>query len=279
MLYGLPPPTPKETPELLRQLFVKKEDIFEEKYVKILEKIIKVRKDIEHGTKKDISGKEIDELYEDSGNFLERVKKLFEDIEEIKQKEELVKIYDDVLLAIREVLKVEDLPEVKEEDLFETLKQKLVNPGKIPSVILTELKDLEKEKAEFQKGKLSKAELNKAVQDARIIIRKLIEYVQRTRSRQMEQIKLRVKYGEKVGEVLFLSEHAFFVMDIEKEKKTFKKAIVTDEGDVSDIKDSSMEELEAELVNPTKSRKLFISGKLLKNLEGVFGEQVEILVA
>ena len=40
-----------------------------------------------------------------------------------------------------------------------------------------------------------------------------------------------------------------------------------------------MEELEGELANPTKSRKLFISGKLLKNLESVFGEQVEILVA
>lgn len=279
MLYGLPPPTPKETPEVIRQIFVKKEEIFEEKYVKILEKIIKVRKEIEHGSKKDISGKEIDELYEDSETFLQRVKKLFEDIEEIKKKEELVKIYDDVLLAIREVLRVEDLPEVNEDELFETLKQKLVNPGKLPPAVFTELKELENEKREFQKGKLSKAELNKAVQDARSIIRKLIEYVQRTRSRQMEQIKLRVKYGEKVGEVLFLSEHAFFVMDIEKEKKTFKKAIVSDEGDVSEIKESSMEELEAELVNPTKSRKLFISGKLLKNLESVFGEQVEILVA
>jgi uncharacterized protein (UPF0332 family) len=121
MLYGLPPPTPKETPDLLRQLFVKKEDIFEEKYVKILEKVIKTRKDIEHGTKKDISGKEIDELYEDSEEFLGRIKKLFEDIEEIKQKEELVKVYDDLILSVREVLKVEDLPEVKEGNCLRPL--------------------------------------------------------------------------------------------------------------------------------------------------------------
>jgi hypothetical protein len=117
--------------------------------------------------------------------------------------------------------------------LFETLKQRLINPGKLPPSIFTDLKELEKEKEEFERGKLSKAELNKSVQDSRSIIRKLVEYVQRTRSRQMEQIKLRIKYGEKVGEVLFLSEHAFFVMDIENEKRKFKRALVNEEGEIS----------------------------------------------
>src|SRR5690606_20265345 len=57
MLYGIPPPTPKETCELLRDVFVKKEKLLEEEYVKILENVIKVRKDIEHGTKTEVSGK------------------------------------------------------------------------------------------------------------------------------------------------------------------------------------------------------------------------------
>ncbi|MGV8162516.1 MAG: nucleotidyltransferase domain-containing protein [Candidatus Nanoarchaeia archaeon] len=278
MLYGLPPPTPKETPDLLRQLFVKKEKIIEEKYIKTVEKILKTRKDIEHGTKKEVSGKEIDELYEETEAFLNRAKKLFEEIEELKQKEELVKIYDDVILAVREVLKVEDLPEVKEEELFDTLKHRLINSGKLPPAIITELKEIEKEKEEFKAGKLSKAETNKAVQNARSLIRKLIEYVQRARSRQMEQIKLRVKYGEKIGEVLFLSEHIFFVMDLEKDDKKFKRAIIDEEGNISHAKDSSIEELEHELTKPMKPRKLFISNILLKNLESVFGTEVEILV-
>ena len=62
MLYGLAPPTPRETPEVMRNIFVKKEKIFDEKYVGILEKTISVRKDIEHGVKKTLSGKELDEL-------------------------------------------------------------------------------------------------------------------------------------------------------------------------------------------------------------------------
>jgi len=43
---------------------MKKEKIFEEEHVKTLEKVLKVRKDIEHGKKKVVSGAEIDELLE-----------------------------------------------------------------------------------------------------------------------------------------------------------------------------------------------------------------------
>ena len=43
-------------------IFVKKEKLLEEKYVKILEKNILVRKELEHGTKKELTGKEVDEL-------------------------------------------------------------------------------------------------------------------------------------------------------------------------------------------------------------------------
>ncbi|MFA6072548.1 MAG: nucleotidyltransferase domain-containing protein [Candidatus Woesearchaeota archaeon] len=279
MLYGLPPPTPKETPELLRQIFTKKEKILEEKYIKTVEKILKVRKDLEHGTKKEVSGTEIDELLSETEDFLKRSKTLFEDIEDLKRKEELIKIYDDVLLAVREVLKLEDLPEVKEEDLFDTLKHKMINSGKLHPSMLTELKDLEKEKEEFKNGKLTKAEINKAVQNARTLIRNLVEYVQRTRSRQMEQVKLRVKYGEKLGEVLLLSEQIFFVMDLAKDDKKFKRAIMNEEGVISHVKDSSIEELEKELMTPVKPRKLFITNNLLVSLELVFGDKVEIIIA
>ena len=58
MMFGLAPPTPRETAELMREVFVKKEGFLEEKFVKILERNIEVRKDLEHGTKKELTGKE-----------------------------------------------------------------------------------------------------------------------------------------------------------------------------------------------------------------------------
>src|SRR3989338_11595461 len=62
MLFGVPPPAPRETAELMREIFVKKEKLLEEEYVKILENNIKIRKDLEHGTLKNITGKEVDKL-------------------------------------------------------------------------------------------------------------------------------------------------------------------------------------------------------------------------
>ena len=37
MLYGLPPPIPTETPEVMRQIFVDREKLLEPEFVKILE--------------------------------------------------------------------------------------------------------------------------------------------------------------------------------------------------------------------------------------------------
>ncbi|MBI4980958.1 nucleotidyltransferase domain-containing protein [Candidatus Woesearchaeota archaeon] len=86
MLYGLPPPTPRETPDVLEEIFVKKEKILEKEYVDILRNNVKIRKDIEHGTKAELSGTEMDQLLKNAEKFLERIKKLFKDIEETHDK-------------------------------------------------------------------------------------------------------------------------------------------------------------------------------------------------
>ncbi|MEK7729894.1 MAG: hypothetical protein AAB354_15915, partial [candidate division KSB1 bacterium] len=59
MMHGIAPPAPRETAQLMREIFGKKLKIFEEEFVKILEHNIQVRKDLEHGTLKELSGKEI----------------------------------------------------------------------------------------------------------------------------------------------------------------------------------------------------------------------------
>lgn len=57
MMYGVPPPTPKETPDVLTEVFVEKDKLLEKEYVDILKRNIKVRKDMEHGTKKNFQEK------------------------------------------------------------------------------------------------------------------------------------------------------------------------------------------------------------------------------
>ena len=64
----------------MREIFVQKEKMLEDKFVKTLEKVIDVRKSIEHGEKKDVTGKEIDELLNESDKYLKRIKRLFTQI-------------------------------------------------------------------------------------------------------------------------------------------------------------------------------------------------------
>src|SRR3989344_4735794 len=66
MLYGLPPPTHKEAPILMKKIFVDKEKMLEKKYVNILDKSVKMFKAYEHDPKYKVSGKQIDELVKES---------------------------------------------------------------------------------------------------------------------------------------------------------------------------------------------------------------------
>ena len=75
----------------------KKEKLLEENYVKILEKNIAVRKELEHGTKKELTGKEVDELLSNADKYLKRIKRLFTQIEKIKAEESMLNTYDSVV--------------------------------------------------------------------------------------------------------------------------------------------------------------------------------------
>src|SRR3989339_532250 len=103
MLYGIPPPTPKEAVKLMEEIYVKKEKLLEKKYVDILEKIRKTFKDIEHGELKEVSGKDIDKLLTDCKDYLERIKKFHKDLQEIIKAK---KDFDAKKLSKQEVNKV-----------------------------------------------------------------------------------------------------------------------------------------------------------------------------
>lgn len=278
MLYGIPPPTPKETPELIRQLFVHKEKIFEEEYVKIIEKVLKVRKDIEHGNKKAVTGAEIDELLEGSEKYLKRLKKLFDQIDEIKEKESVAETYDAVVTIARDVLRFEGVSEVKDEELLEQFEKSVVNRGVLPAKTGRLLKEVVKAKADYDKGKLTRAETQDAKKTGRELIKDLVEHLQRKRGRELERVKIRVKHGERYGEVILLDRTAFIIHDIDHEEKEVTSAQIKDDGSLGSVKKSSLEELEKALAKTEIPTKAYIKQPIFDNLVEIFGKDVEILV-
>jgi len=278
MLYGVPPPTPKETPELMREIFVKKEKMLEEEYVKILEKNIKVRKDIEHGTKKSLTGTEVDTLLKGAEKYLKRVKKLFEEIQETKEKEDMVHLYDTVVTIIRDVLKLEGIEKVSDLEVVRIFEDELISAGKIPAKFLRLLNEIIKAKKDYDTGKLTKAEVDKIKKKSGEFIKFLVEYMQRKRGVELERARIRVKHGNRYGEVLLLDKEAFIIHDIDHEEKGINKARIKTDGSLAVPEKSSLEELEQALANTEIPAKSFIKEPIFEDLKKFFGKDVEILV-
>src|SRR3989338_4823864 len=125
MLHGVPPPAPKETGSLMREIFVRKEKLLEDKFVKILEDNIEVRKQIEHGEKKELTGKEVDELLDNADKYLKRINRLFTQIERMKEQEDMVHIYETVVTIIRDVLKLEGIEKVSDIEIVKIFEDEL----------------------------------------------------------------------------------------------------------------------------------------------------------
>ena len=278
MLHGVPPPAPKETADLMREIFVKKERLLEDKFVNILDKVIKNRKDIEHGLKKETSGKEIDEMLDEADKYLKRINRLFTQIERIKEEKDMLNVYDTIVTIIRDVLKMEGIERVADEEVVKLFEDELISEGKIPAKYLRILNEIIKAKKDYNEKKLTKPEVEKVKKDSGVFIKFLVEYMQRKRGRELERAKIRVKHGNRFGEVLLLEGQAFIIHDIDKEEKEISKAVLNKDGSLGTVSRSSLEEMEKVLAKVEIPPKTFIKEKIFENLKNIFGKDVEVLI-
>ena len=107
----------------------------------------------------------------------------------------------------------------------------------------------------------------------------MVEYMQRKRGREIERAKIRVKHGNRYGEVILLDKTAFIIHDIDHEDKEISKAKIKDDGSLGTTQKSSLEELEKSLANINIPPKVFIKEPIFENLKNIFGKDVEILVS
>ena len=273
MLYGVNPPTPKETIDLMEEIFVKKEKILEKKYVDILADIRKWYKDLEHEKIKKITGKQIDTLLKESRDYLARIRKLFDQIEKKKEEDDIVQIHDASRKIISDVL---NLNKIKTKDLEKGL-SRLVDKNELDKKLLVMFKDLTNAKAEYKKGKLSRAEIDKVRKESRLFVRTLVDYMQFKRARDLDRVTIRVKYNNKFGEIILFDEVAFIIEDSAKKDKIGKGKVGKD-GGILGIEQSNLEALENFVAKEKIPRNVFIKEKTFESLKTIFGNEIEILV-
>jgi len=278
MLFGVPPPAPRETAKLMHEIFVKKEKLLEERYVKILENNIEVRKKLEHGSKDSLTGKEIDTLLTDAEKFLKRINRLFKQIEAIKEKEGVVHIYETTVTIIRDILRIEGVNQVKDDDMVKTFRSEVVHKGMIPEKYHRMLKEIVKAKKDYDTGKLTKTEIENIKKLSNEFTKFMVEHLQRKRGRELERAKIRVKHGKLYGEVLLLDTIAFIVHDIDNPDKDISKAKIKPDGSLDTINASNLEELEKAIAKVELPPQVFIKEPIFENLKEIFGKDVEVLL-
>jgi len=177
MLYGLAPPTPKETVKLMKEVFYTKEKILEKKYVDFLEKVVSIYKGYEHEKIKEVSGKTLDELVKGSEEYLSRIKKLVEEVGTNMSKQTIINLHEEVFKTLKAIL-----GKKSEKELLKKVKFELVSKGKLPHYILKNLDDIVKAKERFTKKKaekIDKIEVERIRKDTLMLISTLNEYAQR----------------------------------------------------------------------------------------------------
>jgi uncharacterized protein (UPF0332 family)/predicted nucleotidyltransferase len=277
MLFGLPPPTPKETPSVLREVFVKKEELLEEEYVAMFERILKTRKDLEHGTKTEVTGKEIDELMDMTEKYLKRLDKLFEEINVRKEEEAVLHTYENTVTITRDALRLEGVKESPDAKLPELFEKHLTGKGLIPEKYARYLTDIIHAKKDYDKKKLTRTDLGEITKKGREFFKTVIEHIQRSRSRELERCRIRVKHGDAFGELLFLKDIVFIVHDVQKQEGISTAKLGSD-GSLTHITASNVEAYEHALANPNLPDHLSVKERLFEQLKTIFGNDVEILL-
>jgi len=257
MLYGLPPPTTKETYKEMKRIFVDKEKMLEPRFIKILEEItIKYYKGYEHEKIKEVSGKEIDRLLQGTEDYLKRLKELRVQIEKQAQQKTVEQVYEDLFNLLKSILGPKS-----QAVLLEEFEEEFIKKGKFTHQHLRILKDVINAKIESKKGKLSFHKADEIRKNAVTFISDLIEYNQRKDLVLLEKGRMRIKYGEhKVAELLNADEKTFLFEGADIKKITDK------------IENSDMKEVNDAVEKQKAKKTLEVNPKVFDVLKKELGE-------
>jgi hypothetical protein len=94
----------------------------------------------------------------------------------------------------------------------------------------------------------------------------------------MERSRIRVKHGEKFGEVILMDKVAFVIHDSDAKEQVIERAPLNSDGSLGTLEVSNLEEFEKELAVMKFPKRVFIKEPIFEDLKRIFGSDVEVLL-
>jgi len=262
MMIGIPPTDPKETPEAMREHLVKL-GLLEEKWVKILEDILQLRKDIEHGKVKEVSAKQVEETFNNAEKYLERLDKLVKELEIRQSKLEIQRLNDkttDDVIAALKMVGVSSNTEAAFKDLEKHLVAKHLSPAKyVDKADLREIATLT-----FEQDRLAKD---------------TFDLIRAEKGKKVEKYKISANYdgSKRKADIWLLSDAAFVIKDTADPKTSISKYEVAKDGSLTKEKSANLKEIDAALEKfagtPTP-----ISRHTIESLKKILADDLQIVI-
>ena len=260
MLYGLPPPTHKETFKLMDEIFVKKEKLLKKTDIAVLEKGVKLFKAYEHDSKYKISGKEIDKLVKDSEIYMKKLKELGKQIEKRAQEKTIEQFYKDIFELLKSITS-----QKSQDAMIKSFEKDFVKKGKFTNRHLKILNDVVSARAEFKKGKLNAHKVDDARKNAGILINALIEFSQRCELATINKGKMTIKHKKGIAELATYGGETFLFQDNIIKKITNK------------VEEINMEEVKKAFENQKQQKETQINSEVFTLLKKELGDFEVIL--
>ena len=274
MLLGVPPGSPNHISGQLREHMVKK-GYLEEKYVKIWDRLHKLRKDVEYGKVKEVKLEVMTKNYKEGVEFVERLEKAYKDIEKKLVNSKIKSVKAKSIEDVQLVLKVAGVKASK-SGVKNALKSELISKGLASSKYLELINSAEK--LDSNRSSLTEVESLEFGLDK--VRDETIDIINAEKGLNKDRFRLMLRYGSGESQRtahLWLFNTEVFIVKMGAGQAEITKYEVGKKGVLKNGKPSTLKVLEKKLATfdgaPTQ-----VSTKMITSLKELLDDNLRMFV-
>ncbi len=275
MMLGIPPGVPKELSNQLREHLFNK-GLIEAEYIDIWEQIFRLRKDIEHGKIKDISGKTIQEMIDLSEKYLKRIDRLFEELEKDKISELITNLYEKTMEDSFAALSLLGISSTSKKELVLNFKKNIVEKNLAPKRYLDVLKKIERLN---KTKKATRQEIASLEFEQSQLIKDIFDIIRAEKGLKIEKYKVNLEFnkGKNNASMWLLGDCAYIASSDLRGRAKIAKYSITKKGELTNEKLSTLAEMD-KAVTTFSGKPTTITHHTIDSLKKILSEDIQIVI-